>query len=215
MKHFLKYVNVLQRNNDFLFIIKKRVAKVCVFITILSACETWCCSDYGKLDSIYMGIVKALLAVRKTTCNYLCLVECDMPTLKAAIRPFSQTCYGLLILGLLWTAPEILSTGITNLDQVLEITPEAEVYSFGIIIAELVNGHPPFKECTVMSTSHIVQAIGHIIEPIATLGQLISVNNDGISTTRRDHQNMQGEKFENFFFFWKIYRCMQYTCVFR
>ena len=85
-KHFLKYVSFLQKNNDFPFIIKKRVAKVCIFSSILNGYETWCCSTYGNLETIYMGIIKTLLAVRQTSCNDICLVECDMPTLKAAIR---------------------------------------------------------------------------------------------------------------------------------
>ena len=33
-----------------------------------------------------MSIIQTLLAVRQTTCNDLCLVECDMPSLKALVR---------------------------------------------------------------------------------------------------------------------------------
>ena len=69
---------------------QKRVAEVCVLTTNLYGFETRCYSDYGKLDGRYMGIVKALLAVRKTTCNDLCLVEDDMTSLKAAIRKRQQ-----------------------------------------------------------------------------------------------------------------------------
>ena len=76
----------LQKNNDFPFVIKKRVAEICLFSSILYGCETWYCSSYGNLEILYMGIIKSLLAVRKTSCNDLCLIECDMPTLKAAIR---------------------------------------------------------------------------------------------------------------------------------
>ena len=34
----------------------------------------------------FMNIIKTLLAVCQTTCNDMCLVECDMPSLKALVR---------------------------------------------------------------------------------------------------------------------------------
>ena len=85
-KHFLKYISFLEKNCDFPFTIKGRVADACLFSTILYSCETWCCSSFGKLETIYMGIIKTLLAVRQTTCNDLCLVEGGMPSIKALIR---------------------------------------------------------------------------------------------------------------------------------
>ena len=44
------------------------------------------CAIYSPLNSIYMRIIKALLSVRKTTCNDLCLVEADMPPLAWIIQ---------------------------------------------------------------------------------------------------------------------------------
>ena len=63
-KHFLKYLSFLQKNNDFTFIIKKGGRSV-YFLSILYGCETWYCSAYGNLETMYMGIVKALSAVRQ------------------------------------------------------------------------------------------------------------------------------------------------------
>ena len=41
MKHFTKYCICLDKNPDFPFCIKKRVAEACLFSTVLYACETW------------------------------------------------------------------------------------------------------------------------------------------------------------------------------
>ena len=68
-KHCLKYVSFVEKNPDLPFTIRKKVAEACIFSTILYGCETWCCSDFNKLESLYMRVVKALLAVLETTCN--------------------------------------------------------------------------------------------------------------------------------------------------
>ena len=57
MKHFTKYCIFLDKNPDFPFCIKKRVAEACLFSTVLYACETWLTNDYGKLNSLYMKVV--------------------------------------------------------------------------------------------------------------------------------------------------------------
>ena len=85
-KHFLKFVSFLDKNRDLPFPMKKRVAEACILSAILYGCKTWMCVRYGQLESIYMGIIKSLLSVRKSTCNDLCLVECGLPSLKALIN---------------------------------------------------------------------------------------------------------------------------------
>ena len=85
-KHYLKYVSFLVKNPDLPFTIKKKVAEACVLTTILYGCETWFNYDCRKLEIVYMGIIKALLSVRKTTCNDLCLIESGIPSLQAMIR---------------------------------------------------------------------------------------------------------------------------------
>ena len=45
----------------------------------------------GKLKTIYMSIIKMLLAVRQASCNDMYLVEYDMPSLKALVRQRQHT----------------------------------------------------------------------------------------------------------------------------
>ena len=85
-KHYLKYISFLDKNPDLPFTIKKKVDVACIFSSIMYGCETWFTSDYKKLDTLYMGIIKALLSEKKTTCNDLCLIESGIPSLKAAIQ---------------------------------------------------------------------------------------------------------------------------------
>lgn len=86
MKHFIKYCIFLDKKPDFPFCIKKRIAEACLLSTVLYGCETWFTSDYGKLNSLYMKVIKSLLHVRSSTCNDLCLLESDMPPLKTVIE---------------------------------------------------------------------------------------------------------------------------------
>ena len=48
------------------------------------------------------------------------------------------------IAGDLWTAPEILRTRDTESSTVLQGTPLADIYSFGVIIQEIVTREGPF-----------------------------------------------------------------------
>ena len=91
MKHFTKYCIFLDKNPDIPFWIKKRIAEACLFSTVLYACGTWLTNDYGKLNSLYMKVVKSLLCVRTTSCNDLCLIESDMPSLEKIIEKKRST----------------------------------------------------------------------------------------------------------------------------
>ena len=61
------------------------MAYACVLSSILYGCETWFTNSFGKAETMYTKIVKALLDVRNTTCNELCLVEADMPSFEALV----------------------------------------------------------------------------------------------------------------------------------
>ena len=91
MKHTIKYYTFLNRNPDVPFSMKKRVAEACVFSSILYGAETWFTQNYGKAETMYTKIVKALLDVRHTTCNDVCLVEADMPSFEALVKKKMQT----------------------------------------------------------------------------------------------------------------------------
>ena len=74
-KHVLKFASFIDRNADLPFFMTKRVAECCIFSTLLYGSESWLCSTYGKLDALYMCVIKTMLGVRKTTCSDVCLVE--------------------------------------------------------------------------------------------------------------------------------------------
>ena len=80
--------------------------------------------------------------------------------------------FGFIVPGLLWTAPEYITSGVSNLDEIIRITPQGDIYSFGIILSEIISRRPPYSEITVMTIPHIVQAVGHLREPIASLDQM-------------------------------------------
>ena len=86
MKHAIKFYTFLNRNPDAPFSIKKRVAKACVLVSIIYGSETWLTDKYGKAETLYNKIVKALLDVRQTTCTDLCLIEADMPSFQALVK---------------------------------------------------------------------------------------------------------------------------------
>ena len=85
-KHAIKFYTFLNRNPDIPFPMKKRVAEACVFSSILYGTETWFTENFGKAEPLYTKIIKALLDVRHTTCNDVCLVEATMPSLKAVVK---------------------------------------------------------------------------------------------------------------------------------
>ena len=99
-KHVLKYVAFVDKNSDLPFCMKKKVAESCIFSSILYGCESWLCSSYGSMEMLYMGVLKSLLGVRKTTCSDLCLVESGFLSLSAEVdirrtRFFQRKCKDL------------------------------------------------------------------------------------------------------------------------
>ena len=73
------------------------------------------------------------------------------------------------ILGLLWTAPEYLGPGIVNLDQIGYVKFKADVYSFGIVMVEILTRRLPYEEIKVMSKQHIIEAVAHLKEATVDL----------------------------------------------
>ena len=86
MKQVIKFYSFLNRNPDLPFPIKKQIAESCVFSSFLYGSETWFTENFGKAETLYMKIIKALLDVRNTTCNDTCLFEAAMSSLKAVIK---------------------------------------------------------------------------------------------------------------------------------
>ena len=48
--------------------------------------EAWMCNNFARIGPTYLGIIKSLLSVRRSTCNNLCLIEANMPSLAAPIK---------------------------------------------------------------------------------------------------------------------------------
>ena len=44
------------------------------------------CNNFARIGPTYLGINKSLLSVRRSTCNNLCLIEANMPSLAALIK---------------------------------------------------------------------------------------------------------------------------------
>ena len=69
----------------------------------------------------------------------------------------------------MWTAPEYLGSNIVNLDQIGHVKFEADVYSFGILMVEILTRRAPYGEIKVMSTQQIIEAVAHLREPMVDL----------------------------------------------
>ena len=84
-KHMFKYLVFLNKNPDLPFKLKKQVAEACVLSSLLYGCETWFTPSFGKIETMYMKIVKGMLSVRPSTCNDLCLLEAGMLPIRELI----------------------------------------------------------------------------------------------------------------------------------
>ena len=56
-----------------------------------------------------------------------------------------------------------------NLDQIGYVNFKADVYSFGILMVEILTRRPPYEEIKVMSKQHIIEAVAHLKEPTVDL----------------------------------------------
>ena len=92
-KHFHKLVMFLCTNREFPFCVKRKVVEAAFNAAILYSCESWIDASCQAVDKLYIGAIKYLLGVRKTTANDLCLVEIGMSPLAAVVK---QRQYNLL-----------------------------------------------------------------------------------------------------------------------
>ena len=68
---------------------------------------------------------------------------------------------------LLWTAPELL-IGVETLDQIGRGTAQGDLYSFAIIMYEVLTREQPFYDFE-MSAKDILDVIGHRKVPFVTV----------------------------------------------
>ena len=84
-KHYMKLVSFLNKNRDFPFCVKKKVVDSAFMAAILYGCESWFTQSHF-MNSLYLGAIKALLGVRKTTSSDLCLIEVGYAPLKDYVQ---------------------------------------------------------------------------------------------------------------------------------
>ena len=83
---FHKLIIFLKTNVDMPFCAKRKVVEACFNASILYGCESWIGVSCQMVDKMYIGALKCLLGVRKTTANDLCLVELGVPPLQALVK---------------------------------------------------------------------------------------------------------------------------------
>ena len=85
-KDLLKFVTFSCKNADAPFTVKHKVFHACFVAAITYGCESWVNCNLKSVEKLYFGAVKALLNVRSTTCNDLCLQELGLPKLMYYVR---------------------------------------------------------------------------------------------------------------------------------
>ena len=85
-KHLNRLLVFLATNYDAPFLVKRRVFEAAFSSAILYGCETWIDVNLKPIETMYMRGVKALLGVRRTTPNELCLIEAGLPSVRALIK---------------------------------------------------------------------------------------------------------------------------------
>ena len=73
-------------NYDAPFSVKKKVLEAAFMSCILYGCEAWLNTPLKMVETMYMKAVKALLGVRITTPNELCLIEAGIRPLTAIVK---------------------------------------------------------------------------------------------------------------------------------
>ena len=96
-KNVLKFHSFLSKNKDLPYTIKYRVFEACLLSSILYSSETWLHDRYGKLNTLYMGLVKALLGVKESCPNNIALLEGGFCGLQGIIRERQFRFYSKLV----------------------------------------------------------------------------------------------------------------------
>ena len=83
--HLNKLLIFLAKNRDMPFVVKRKVFEAAFSSAILYGAECWLNCDLKPMESIYISAVKALLGVRQSTPNKICLIEAGMLPLKVLV----------------------------------------------------------------------------------------------------------------------------------
>ena len=95
--HVLKFQAFMQKNCDFPFWVKRTVLDAALLSSIFYGCESWLCNQFKEPHQQYMASIKALLGVRITTPNDICLIELGYPTIAGYIRSVQYRFYAKIV----------------------------------------------------------------------------------------------------------------------
>ena len=84
--HVLKFVSFVSKNSMFPFAVKRMVLNAALLSSILYSCESWLCNNLKPVQLMYISAIKALLGVRRTTANDLCLIELGLPSISGFVK---------------------------------------------------------------------------------------------------------------------------------
>ena len=85
-KELNKLLIFFATNYDAPFLVKKRVLEAVFMSCILYGCESWLNISLKPVETMYLKAVKALLGVRITTPNNLCLIEAGFKPLSRIVK---------------------------------------------------------------------------------------------------------------------------------
>ena len=98
-KELNKLLIFFATNYDAPFEVKKKVLEACFMSCILYGCEAWLNVPLKMVETVYMKAVKALLGVRITTPNDLCLVEGGFRPLSAIVKSRQHKFFKKMVAG--------------------------------------------------------------------------------------------------------------------
>lgn len=84
--NIMKFIAFLNKNVDFPFPIKKKVMESALISSVFYGCEAWLNNSSRLMEVSYRSMVKALLGVRTSTPNDVCLLETDLCSAEARVK---------------------------------------------------------------------------------------------------------------------------------
>ena len=79
------------------FVAKRKVVEAAFNACILYGCEAWLGTGLRVMESLYMSAIKALLGVRQSTPNTICLIEAGMLRLKTLVMHRQKIFYEYML----------------------------------------------------------------------------------------------------------------------
>lgn len=94
---------------------------------------------------------------------------------------------------LLWTAPELLKKDVRSVNNIEFAKRPADVFSYGVIMSEVVSRRQPYAELDSMPLQHVIEMLGHQKSTIGSLnGDIGSLGFDKDSKFTGDGEEDNG-----------------------